>query len=158
MKIIEADVVDADLVGYIHSTAWKQAYMEMFPMEYLEADTPDIRAREFIESYKDKGIHYYLIYEDEMVIGIVKVILKENKVCEISSLYILAEYRNKGYGKQVVAYLRNVFRQEKIYLWVLEENVKARRFYENNGFNLTGKTKEINRGEYFTQLQYMKDK
>ena len=158
MKIIEADVLDADLVGYIHSTAWKQAYMDMFPIEYLEADTPDIRAREFRESYMDKGIHYYLIYEDEMVVGIVKVILKENKVCEISSLYILAEYRNKGYGKQVVAYLRNVLHQDKIYLWVLEENLKARRFYENNGFNLTGKTKKINRGKYFTQLQYMNDK
>ena len=66
----------------------------------------------------------------------------------------LMNYRNKGYGKQVVIYLRNVFDKAKIQLWVLEKNRRARRFYENNGFINTGKTRSISRGNNYTQFQY----
>ncbi len=72
----------------------------------------------------------------------------------MSSFYILDEYRNKGYGKQVVLYLRKVFDNLKMQLWVLENNRKARCFYENNGFKNTGRTRRINRGNFYTQLLY----
>lgn len=39
-------------------------------------------------------------------------------------------------------------------LWVLEDNKKARRFYENNGFKSTGNTKVICRGNSYVQMQY----
>lgn len=156
MQIIEASILDADLVGYIHSTAWKQAYNEMFSIEYLEEDTPKMRTNEFLEACNDNGIHYYMLYEDKIAVGIVKVIFKVNKVCEISSFYILDEYRNKGYGRQVIAYISDVLCQQCIYLWVLEDNVKARRFYENNGFVFTGKIREISRGKSYRQFQYVK--
>lgn len=158
MQMIEADIMDADLVGYIHSTAWKQAYNEMFPIEYLEEDTPQMRTNEFLEACNNNGINYYIIYEDEIAVGIVKVIFEVNKVCEISSFYILKEYRNRGYGRQVIAYVSDVLCQQCIYLWVLVDNVKARRFYENNGFVLTGNIREINRGIRCRQLQYVREK
>ncbi len=158
MQIVEASIMDADLVGYIHSTAWKQAYNEMFPIEYLEEDTPQTRTNEFLEACNNNGINYYIIFEDEIAVGIVKVIFEVNKVCEISSLYILEEYRNRGYGRQVIAYMSDVLCQQYICLWVLEDNVKARRFYENNGFVLTGKIREIKRGKSCRQLQYMKER
>lgn len=154
MKIVKAEIGDADIIGQIHSRAWKQAYADMFPEEYLCIGTQDKRKQEFLESCNNKDIHYFLIYSDEMAVGIVRVNLCEAECCEISSFYILDEYRNKGYGKQVVRYLRNVFDKLKIQLWVLENNKKARRFYENNGFKNTGRTRSINRGNYYTQLLY----
>lgn len=157
MQIIKASIGDADLVGYIHSTAWKQAYNEMFPIEYLEKDTPQTRTNEFLEACNNNGTNYYLVYEDEIAVGIVKVIFEVNKVCEISSFYILKKYRNRGYGRQVIAYVSDVLCQQYIYLWVLEDNGKARRFYENNGFALTGKIREINRGKRCRQFQYVKE-
>ena len=48
--------------------------------------------------YKD--IHYFLLYSGETAVGMVKVNLCGVESCEISSFYILDEYRNKGYGKQ----------------------------------------------------------
>ena len=155
MRIKKADINDAELVGYIHSTAWKQAYNDIFPVNYLEADTPDVRAREFRESCRDERIFYFLLYEDKTAVGIVKVESEWNQSCEILSIYILEEYRNKRYGKQFIAYLKDTLKYKKIYLWVLEENMKARQFYESNGFCLTGKKREINRGKYFKQLQYV---
>lgn len=154
VKISKADIDDAKVVGFVHSTAWKQAYTDVFPEEYLNADTPDKREQEFIEAYKNKNAAYYLMYEDKKAIGILKVIDITPKDCEISSFYILDHYRNKGYGKQAVAYLKAVFGTGRIQLWVLEDNLKARQFYENNGFRNTGKKRIISRGSGYTQLLY----
>ncbi len=55
MQMIKANIMDADLVGYIHSTAWKQAYTEMFPIEYLDEDTPQTRTNEFLEALNNKS-------------------------------------------------------------------------------------------------------
>ena len=154
MEIIKADINDARLVGYVHSTAWKQAYVDIFPAEYLSTDTLDKRAHEFQESCINDGINYYLVYEKEKAVGIVKLMYINSENYEIASFYILAEYRNKGYGGQVMEYLKDMFDKANLYLWVLEENRKARHFYENNGFKNTGKTRRICRGNYYTQLQY----
>lgn len=155
MRIIKADINDADLVGYVHSTAWKQVYKDIFPVDHLEADTPDVRACEFREACKDERILYFLLYENKTAAGIVKVESELNERCEILSIYILDEYRNKGYGKQFITYLKDTLEYKKIYLWVLEENIKARHFYESNGFCLTGKTRKVDRGKNFNQLQYV---
>lgn len=155
MRIIKADIKDADLVGYVHSVAWKQAYKDIFPMDYLETDTPEVRACEFREACRDERVLYFLLYEDKTAVGIVKVESELNECCEIVSIYILEEYRDKGYGKQFITYLKDTFKYKKIYLWVLEENIKARHFYESNGFCLTGKTRKVDRGKYFNQLQYV---
>ena len=56
---------------------------------------------------------------------------------EIVSIYLLPEYIAKGYGARL---LRAVVEElgkfgfHHILLWVLEENLRARRFYEKNGF------------------------
>lgn len=153
MEIRKAEINDANVVGEVHSTAWKQAYANVFPAEYLSEDTPAQRTREFQESCSDEKINYYLVYEGEKAVGIVKII--SDKIdYEISSFYILQEYRNKGYGKKVIAYLKQLFDRAKIQLWVLEDNKKARQFYEKNGFRDTGKTRSIYRGKRYTQLQY----
>lgn len=153
MEIIKADIRDADVVGYVHSTAWKLAYTEVFAEEYLKKDTPEKRTQEFLEACNDKDTHYYMICEEEKTVGIIKVEISYD-VCEILSFYLLEEYRKKGYGKQVIMYLRTIFDNRKIRLYVLKDNIKARRFYEKNGFKSTGRERKIDRGNYYTQIQY----
>jgi len=80
-------------------------------------------------------------------------VMEELDAYEIVSFYILEKYRNKGYGKQAVIYLKKEL-NKKIRLWVLEENTKAIRFYENNGFEFCGNTRVINRGQSYIQLRY----
>lgn len=95
-----------------------------------------------------------MIYEAGQAVGIVKV-MKQPDGYEILSFYILEEYRDNGIGKQVVMCLRELFAGEKIQLWVLEDNKRARHFYENNGFRGTGNTREIERGKAYVQVQYI---
>lgn len=155
MEIVRAGINDAEVVGLVHSTAWKQAYENVFPMEYLYSDTPAKRTEEFLESCNNKDVFYYLLYEAELVVGVVKVMKCLDRY-EILSFYILEEHRSKGFGKQVVIYLNKLLGGEKMQLWVLEDNIKARRFYENNGFINTGNTRVICRGNSYVQIQYEK--
>ena len=153
MKITRAQIKDLDTIGAVHSLAWKQAYADIFPAEFLEADSPKARAEEFRESLECNNIHYYLVYEEEVAVGVVKVKV-EGGICEICSIYLLAEHRSRGYGSQIMTQLRQIYAEEEMVLWVLEVNIKARCFYENNGFVLTGRSREISRGRQYIQLEY----
>lgn len=60
----------------------------------------------------------------------------------------------KGFGSQFIDYVKNSTEQDRIFLWVLEKNISARRFYENNGFLMTGDSRRISRGIEFKQIRY----
>ena len=68
--------------------------------------------------------------------------------------YFLEEYRNRGYGTETLSYLRNIYQGCRIVLWVLKDNLKARKFYEKNQFAETGETRTINRGNEYIQVKY----
>lgn len=153
MRIEKAVIEQADVIGQVHSEAWKQAYIGVFADSFLKEDTAGKRKQEFLDSFCNKDIFYYVVYEDITPIGIIKVI-EEVDAYEIASLYMLEKYCNKGYGKQAIAYLKKELSEKRIRLWVLEDNTKAIRFYENNCFEFSGNTRIINRGQEFVQLQY----
>ncbi len=153
MNIIEATYDDADLVGEVHSLAWKQAYKDIFPTEYIMADTTEKRKQEFLESFRKESCKYYLVYENGCCAGVVKAIL-DNSVCEISSIYFLNEYRNKGLGTETITQLKEIYKDYRMVLWTLEMNTVARKFYEKNGFVITASRRSIDRGKGFVQVQY----
>lgn len=59
---------------------------------------------------------------------------------EIISIYMLPQYMGKGYGRRLleaaVAELEK-FGYQDIFLWVLAQNQRARKFYEKCGFTPT---------------------
>lgn len=153
MKIIKATPEYADLVGFIHFNAWRSTYRDIFPKEYLATNTVGKRKEEFMDSLAYDNIQYYLVSVGDNVIGIVKVKAEEN-VCEISAIYFLEEYRNRGYGTETLSYLKNIYHGYRIVLWVLQENMKTRRFYEKNCFAAAGETRIIDRGNEYIQVKY----
>ncbi len=60
---------------------------------------------------------------------------------EIISIYLLPQYIGKGYGKPLLDAAVGGLEQsgfDDIFLWVLEDNLRARRFYEKAGFTPSG--------------------
>ena len=60
---------------------------------------------------------------------------------EIISIYLLPEYIGKGYGKQLLSRCVEELKRSgfcDILLWALEDNHRARNFYEKNGFLCSG--------------------
>ena len=78
---------------------------------------------------------------------------------EIISIYLLPEAMHKGYGYQLmqslIAELHDMGYQ-KVYLWVLEENKTARRFYERFGFvQKDWRQMDIYDGKEVAELMYV---
>jgi len=156
MVIRRALKEDADIIGEVHSYAWKQTYQGVFDQEYLDSDSPSARREEFLRSLDDKNCGYLLLKEEGHAAGVVKLVRDLDRV-EISSIYILEEYRGRGFGREVLEFIFSEYRGLQIELWVLEENYKARSFYEKCGFKLTERVRLIDRGGEYKQLMYVRD-
>lgn len=125
-------------ISEIYEKSWKFAYRGMIPDGYLDS----IQKGRWANCIADR--HNLVMTENNQMIGTAsfeKSRWKQYCDCgEIVSIYLLPAYMGKGYGQYLlnacVKELRkNGFR--KIVLWVLEENQRARRFYERNGFLCT---------------------
>ncbi len=130
---------DDDLlaVSHVYEQSWKYAYKGIIPQAYLDS----IPAGRWAAGIAAGGMRSLCAIHNGQVIGtaaICKSRWAEYPDCgEIVSVYLLPAYMGKGYGRALLrrcaAELRAMgFR--RILLWVLEENMRARRFYENNGF------------------------
>lgn len=154
MKIRIALTEDSNIVGEVHSKAWKSAYRGIFPDDYIDADSAEKRVEEFLESIKDNRCTYFFLEEADQAAGIVKT-REEGNTLEIESIYILDDYRGKGLGRQFMDFIKTCRPHATILLWVLEVNANARRFYEKNGFVLSGESRMIRRGIELWQVRYV---
>ena len=80
---------------------------------------------------------------------------------EIQSLYLLPRLWGTGAAQTLFdAVLEELERmkQYQIYLWALRENLRARRFYEKQGFTPNGDTLNVEiQGKMLTDLRYIRD-
>lgn len=86
-----------------------------------------------------------LVYDDGIVKGVINRNLIEDSV-EISEFYVEPFFKGTGIGR---ALMEQVILQAKesnkrrIFLWVIKDNLAARKFYEASGFKATGVTCSI---------------
>ena len=75
------------------------------------------------------------------------------------SLYLLPECMGKGYGKRLLETAVTELRKlgyVNVFLWVLEENSRARHFYEQYGFSPTDDFLETEiGGEALREVRYI---
>ena len=124
-------------ISNIYENSWKYAYRNIIPQEYLDS----IRTGRWANRITRNGMKNLILIENERIIGTAGFCKSRwDNYCdygEIVSIYFLPDCIGKGYGqhllKKCVEEL-NALGFNKIILWVLEENVRARKFYEKNGF------------------------
>lgn len=94
-----------------------------------------------------------------MILSSLQKITKDKNVAEIIAIYLLPEFWNSGFGKEILSFSiarAKDFGAKKIFLWVVVENKRARKFYEKNGFVVTGR-KKILPIENKEEMEYMLD-
>ena len=135
-KITPAD--SRQEISNIYEQSWRLAYAGIVPQEYLDS-IPRGRWASKIDS---PGWRTLVCELDGKLIGTSSVCRSRfpeyPEEGEIISIYFLPEYMHKGYGKQLLAAAVNELSDyDDIFLWVLEENINAIRFYESQGFVAT---------------------
>ncbi|MCR5782195.1 MAG: GNAT family N-acetyltransferase [Clostridia bacterium] len=88
-----------------------------------------------------------LVYDDGIVKGLIHI-----EGNEIAELYVDWFFQNMGIGSRLIEYAKA--NCPVSYLWAIEKNTDAIRFYEAHGFRLTGKKKfEEGTAEYLVMME-----
>ncbi|MBR6115064.1 MAG: GNAT family N-acetyltransferase [Oscillospiraceae bacterium] len=131
---------DRKAISRIYEESWRSAYRGIIPQDYLDA-IPEGR---WAGSADIPGWHTMVCVENGAFIGTSSFCRSRfdryPDAGEVISIYLLPEYTGRGYGGELLnAVLGELHRQgfKDVFLWVLEENTRARRFYEKNGFSCT---------------------
>ncbi len=128
-------------ISNIYERSWKYAYQNIIPQDYLDS----IPTGRWANSITKNGMNNLVLLENGLIIGTAGICKSrwENyrDYGEIVSIYFLPEYIGKGYGASLLKKCVEELKKlgfHRILLWVLEENSRARRFYERNGFTCSG--------------------
>lgn len=146
-------------ISNVYEQSWKTAYKDIIPQDYLDS----IPKGQWCSSLDNPDRYNLVMLDGDKIIGTSSYCKSRFESYkdwgEIISIYFLPEYMGKGYGKhlleQAVQELKAMgFKQ--IFLWVLEDNHRARHFYEKCGFKNSGKYMDnVIGGKQLRELQYV---
>jgi len=127
----------------------KKTFFETYAQRNSEADmkaylTDNFNDKIINGQLENPNSEFYIAWDDEQPIGYLKVNegaaqtdLKEEGSLEIERIYVLASYHGKGIGHLLYEKATEIAKRKNktsIWLGVWEENPRAIRFYEKNGF------------------------
>ena len=145
MKIELVSRATAAEVSRIYADSWKAAYRGIVPQSYLDQLSPD----RWTDKLGNSG--HTAFREDYVLLNDDGVRVATSSICaardpafahwgEIMSLYVRPEYYRHGYGRALFSFVSNRLESagfSRQYLWVLENNARARAFYETMDFRAT---------------------
>ena len=148
----------------LHIACWRDAYKGIISDEYLDSMSAQLDRRVEIcrqAINEPDGCECLYVANGDEMIG--RLIFGESRdedkhgAGEIYAIYLLADYWGKGYGTQMMDFAVSALRLagfREIIVWVLEDNYRARRFYEKCGFAYDGTRQGIDIGETLVEIRY----
>lgn len=136
---------DTETVARIHVASWNVSYRGIMPDDVIARTDLKYRTAFWAERIADVEWPVFVIEANREGVAFCHMIPTKDsdddsrRVGHITSLHVLPQLRGLGYGRSLLELVFKEFRQRgitEVTLWVLEENTKARRFYEKHGFQL----------------------
>ncbi|MCD6322299.1 MAG: GNAT family N-acetyltransferase, partial [Clostridiales bacterium] len=116
--------------------------------------------------YKSRGVEgspvNYLVYDELEPIGVLlygtsRHIKVDSGTIELWRVYFLPGYWGQGAAKPAVDLILSDIKAggfKRVILWAMEENLRARRFYEKYGFSKTDKILDAELGRPIRDVMY----
>lgn len=163
-EIKYATIKDAYTLAEIHSSSWKIAYKGIVPDEVLDNFTVAKRQKAFEQALKDGREENAIIFKESKPAGLIclgkcRDSDKDYTCGEIWGIYLHPDYWNMGIGFRLISWgLEELTKRgyKRATLWVLEDNLIAREFYQKVGFKHDGTIKEIKVGKVLNEYRYEK--
>ena len=150
LTVREATASDARSIAIVQVESWRAAYADILPSSLLSELSVDARETAWRGWIADPGSgrRYWIAEDDDRVVGYAAVGPCRDDdsagLGEIYALYALPSVWGTGVGRALLRRateaLGDTFRG--VALWVLEQNERARGFYERAGFRVDGRTKD----------------
>ncbi len=148
-------------ISDIYEQSWKYAYKGIIPQEYLDS----IPRGRWVNGIGKPGNTDLVMEDNGRLIGTSRICASRweryKDFGEIVSIYLLPGYIGKGYGRMLMERCTSELLSsgyDRLMLWVLEGNTRARRFYEKAGFVCTDEYLDDNiGGKALREVMYIMD-
>ena len=153
LRLVRAQAADAEMATKMQQVAFAELLER-----YQDHDTNP--ANEGVErilwKIQNSGSYYYIIKVGQNIVGAIRVVDEGNGTRKrISPLYILPEYRGKGYAQQAMMEAERIHGANHWELGTILEEKGNCYLYEKMGYHQTGSRAVIN--EKMTIVGYEKD-
>ena len=136
-------------ISNIYEQSWKFAYHNIIPQSFFDS----IPSGRWAGGISREGMQNLVLLENDRMIGTASICKSRwaqyPEYGEIVSIYLLPDCIGQGYGTHLLnGCMAELHKQgfDRILLWVLEKNTRARRFYEKNGLICCGESRRDNIG------------
>ena len=154
IKLIAANLEDLNTILQMQ----KEAFAELYA-KYQDTETsPATEEHEdILFRFNQPETTYYFITINGEKVGVIRVVDCKDGVTRkrISPIFIMSEYRNKGYAQQAIKEAERIHGKNH---WKLDTILQEKGncyLYEKLGYHQTGKTEQINKK--MTIVYYEKD-
>jgi ribosomal protein S18 acetylase RimI-like enzyme len=146
MKIVDATIEDASVIGEIQTQTWLCNY----PNPKMGITKEDIEEKtrlwsqqgneRIVKLIQKPNTHTWVAKDGNKVVGFIGI-KKTDKANIIDALHVLPNYQNQGIGTQLLKIALDWLRDDKkITIEVVTYNEGAKRLYKKFGFKEVGKT------------------
>jgi GNAT superfamily N-acetyltransferase len=142
LVIQKAAIEDAALIHSIQVEAFKPL-LDMY--QDFDTSPANETIQRTIDRLQQKQTDYYLIVFDNITVGAIRIVRKENRRYRVSPIFILPEYQGKGIASATMQTVESLY--EDAIFWELDtilEEQKLCRLYEKLGYSMTGKVTKMN--------------
>jgi ribosomal protein S18 acetylase RimI-like enzyme len=158
---------DAAALGDLHVASWRETYAGFLPDQMLNALSTESRSAMW-SAILNQDAHWqadvFVSERDGAIVGFGacggqrdNALLQQGFDGEIGAIYVRRASQGCGVGRSLMGLMAKALiaqRRTSAALWVLRENVPARRFYEKLGGILAGEKVEEESGAVLTEVAY----
>lgn len=151
VKLRVATIEDAEGVARLHADSWRRTYRGMMRDEFLDGDLVQERLSAWRERLQSPAPNQLIVVAEAsgVIQGFICVFGDDDARWGslIDNLHVRQEVQTKGIGRQLMreaaAWVTLNYPRCGLYLWVMQANDNAQRFYERlGGSNEGGEVRE----------------
>jgi ribosomal protein S18 acetylase RimI-like enzyme len=159
--IRDALLPDAATLAQVHVASWQEAYRGLIDQSFLDSlDVPE-RTATWDRILRQGRVRVLVAEAGHRIVGFCTVGRSADEGWgEVYSIYLSPEHWGRGLGRDLLAAGEQALSEsgeERALLWVLDTNLRARGFYERQGW-VTGKPIRIEKfgDQDVTEVRYEK--
>jgi GNAT superfamily N-acetyltransferase len=155
---------DENAIAALHADSWRHAYRGLLPDAYLDHDVFADRAalwrQRFGEPEPQIATVTIVAERDDGIVGFAHSVADDDPKWGtlLDNLHVRVDTQRLGIATRLVAesarWVQEHAASPGLYLWVLEGNARARRFYDTLGGRITGRGLSSEGGGSATCLRY----
>ena len=139
---------DAEAIAINHIRSWQEMYKDFIPESILQNLSVQQRTQEW-QDLINQGVKILVLEIDHKMVGFASIcefrdVKPDALNGEFSAIYLHPDHWRQGLGTQLCKIALSELSKlgfKSVYLWVLSDNLQARRFYESLGFVVTDYTR-----------------